>query len=233
MVLTDSIKDNKSCFNLLRMSHILCGVGDDQVLQLANITKIRNFVKGERIYNGNINQDYINIVASGRVQILLVSPSGKQFVIGIRNIGETFFDIYTKDEIVYDIAEAIDDTTLLSIPWKDFVPFIVNNEIVIRNIMQILSTRVKIAYRKIIDLVSDSTFKRVSRTLLGLSSAYGSTLPFSGRQIADMSGTTPETTSRIINILKSKGLVIDCKKNLISIDISKFQDLIYDNQDFI
>jgi CRP-like cAMP-binding protein len=64
-----------------------------------------------------------------------------------------------------------------------------------------------IAYEKIIDLLVEKVDLRVSNVLFMLSSKFGTTLSLTCRDIADIAGTTTESTIRVIGKLKKEGIL--------------------------
>jgi len=237
-VAVDKNQELNTDYYLLRKLSIFSGVGDDEVMMLTHSAKTLDFKHGEIIYYEGENRYFFNIVKSGSVKVVVLSSSGKQFTVAVRNVGETFFDIpvydyeggavqeedaiYEKDSI---IAQAVRETKILVIPWEKFYPFLIKNDIIARNIMRLLVNRVNIAYGKIMDLVASSAFQRLIKTLISLSSTYGSELPFSGQELGDMSGTARETTSRLIHVLKRRDIITKCEKRLVIINTQKLQEL--------
>ena len=94
---------------------------------------------------------------------------------------------------------------------KDFLAFIARNTIVGARIIHIEMERTCNLYEKIIDMISDSAPQRVINTLHMLTKYYGATLHFTHHDIAMLSWTTIETTTRIITQLKNLGFIVSTR----------------------
>ncbi|TET13231.1 MAG: helix-turn-helix domain-containing protein, partial [Dehalococcoidia bacterium] len=54
-------------------------------------------------------------------------------------------------------------------------------------------------------------------------SKLGSTLPFTGQEIADMAGTTTETAIRVMSRLKDSGVIRSSRGRIIILDETKLR----------
>jgi CRP/FNR family transcriptional regulator len=53
----------------------------------------------------------------------------------------------------------------------------------------------------------DSTERRLAQVLVGLSEKFGKTIPLTKHELAEMAGTTVETTIRLLSQLKRDGVL--------------------------
>ena len=65
--------------------------------------------------------------------------------------------------------------------------------------------------------------QRVAKTLLKLSSKLGHSLPFTRQEVADMAGTTPETTIRVMSRLRAQGVIRSARGKTIILNEGKLK----------
>jgi CRP-like cAMP-binding protein len=208
---------------LLHECPILCDVDEIELGNLAEVASIVHYTKSQPIIREGEVPDSFQIVAQGLVKVYKASPSGKEFIIDIRRRGEIFGEISAMDEVIvhYASVQAIEETDVLTISKKDFVTFTAQNPKVMARITSLEMLRISHLYSKLINLVSDKADQRVAKVLYALTCKYGSNLQFTHKEIAEMSGTTDETTTRILTSLKKKGILRLHRGNLEVLDKSK------------
>ena len=90
-------------------------------------------------------------------------------------------------------------------------------------VIAIMGQRIKSAHNRLRDLATDSVEQRLTKVLLMLSSKYGITIPFTRQEIADMAGTTTETTIRVMSRLKNSGIIRSTRGKIVILDETKLQ----------
>ena len=161
------------------------------------------------------------------VRVSKTSPGGKEFTIALRYQGEAFGQpSFLKGDPHVASSIALEDTDVLAIGRKDFMAFMARNPIVGSRIIYLEAERTSRLYERIVDMISDSAPHRVIRTLLTLSSSCGNVLSFSHQEIATLSWTTIETTSRVITRLKNGGVITSARGKIVIKDPEKLR--IYD-----
>jgi len=114
-------------------------------------------------------------------------------------------------------AIVVEDSVVLSIQRQAFRDFIGRHTAVALAMVGILSARLREAQSRLHDLAGERVEQRLARTLERLSSKLGRELPFTRQDLADMSGTTLETTVRFLRRLKEDG-IISSKRGLVMIE---------------
>lgn len=90
-------------------------------------------------------------------------------------------------------------------------------------VIGIMGERIKSAHNRLRDLATDRVEQRLTKVLLMLSSKFGNTLPFTRQAIADMTGTTTETTIRVMNRLRNSGIIRSTRGKTIILDENKLR----------
>lgn len=158
---------------------------------------------------------------------------GKQFTVDILTSGNIFGETSTlslTDDQVY--AEAMTDTYLCMIGRNDFEGFIERNPKIALKFINILSNRLKEVYSLSEKIALSDVKYRLIYLLLKLSEKTGKrinewqtiNMKLTHADIANMIGSTRETTSAILSQLKKDGLI---KKDLkLSINAEQIEQLL-------
>ena len=207
---------------VLHKSAILSGLGETELAELANLVVERRFNSGEFIFWDGDTPDWFYIVAEGQVKAIKHSTQGKEFIIAFFGPGEMFGEVAVFENKPYPAsAQSTMETRVLGIRRQDFLSFLTRHpEVAIRSI-SILGGRLRDAQSRLRDLAGERVEQRLARTLLMLASKLGSTLPFTRQEIADMAGTTTETSIRFMSQLKDKGIIRSTRGRIVIIDEDK------------
>ncbi len=179
-----------------------------ELRKLANMAVLVHYNKGQRITKEKGIPQALHIVASGLVRIYKISPSGREFTIDILSKGEIFGGMSLISGFTYSSgAQAMEEVDVVAIPKEPFLAFTSRNSEITARITRLENARKGTLFTKLIELVTDKAEQRVSKVLNELITKYGSTLSLTHKDIAEMSGTTSETVTRIMTTLKNRGAI--------------------------
>jgi CRP-like cAMP-binding protein len=193
---------------VLKRSLIFSGLNDGDLHALSKLAVSHSFKAGEFVFwEGDAPNDFY-VVSSGRVKVLKHSSLGREFVVAFFGPGEVFGEVAVFEERPYPAsAQSVSNTELLGIGKDRFLAFLSGHPEVSLRIINMLGGRLRDAQNRLNALAGERAEQRVARTLLMLSSKLGQSLPFTRQEIADMSGTTIETTIRVMSRMKSGGII--------------------------
>jgi len=190
--------------------------------------------KGEIITPVQLDKN-IYFVEKGEIELFQLSLDGKKIIIDRYCSGEIFADTSLSLTPVLGSAEfvqALQDTTLLIIAKSDFLEICKEVPQVAMNLVQELSMKLKEADNKIRDLAVYNPSVRLLNELIRLAKRYGSQsdgnvrldIKFTHKELAQMIGSSRETVTRCLAILKHKGFIDFDDANKIVIDQNKTKD---------
>ncbi len=209
---------------VLGQSFIFSTLNNDELAELASLAIERSFMPDEFIFWDGDAPDWFYIVAEGKVKVLKYSSSGKEFIIAFFGSGEMFGEVAVFENKPYPAsAQATAKTRVLGIKREDFLSFLAHRPEMALRIINVLGGRLRDAQSRLRDLAAERVEQRLARTLLMLSSKFGSTLPFTRQEIADMAGTTTETASRVMSRLKDGGIIRSVRGRTIIVDETKLR----------
>jgi len=209
---------------ILRSSSIFSSLHDDELDELANLSIEHSFMPNEFIFWDGDAPDWFYIIAEGKVKVLKHSSSGKEFIVAFFGPGEMFGEVAVFENKSYPASsQAVVDTKVVGIKREKFLSFLANRPQVALKIINVLSGRLRDAQGRLRDLAGERVEQRLASTLLMLSVKLGLTLPFTRQEIAEMVGTTTETTIRIMSHLKDRGIISTVRGKVIILDEEKLR----------
>jgi len=202
-------------------------LGDEEIKCLAGIMIEQRFSAGEIIFFDGDPSDWYYIVAEGVVEILKHAASGKDFVITFLGISEILGKVAIADGAPYPAsARAKVETGTLAIRQQDFRSFLSKHPQLLLRLNSILGTQLRDVQSRLSEFVGEKAQQRLIRNLLMLQEKCGNTLPFTRQDVADMTGISTETTTRIISQLRRQGILGSTRGTIVIVDLPKLNGLI-------
>jgi CRP-like cAMP-binding protein len=156
------------------------------------------------------------LLSRGRVKLAQVTPEGHQVILAIVGPGEMLGGIAALGDDVYSVsAEAADDCCALVWDGKTMARLLEDYPRIATNALWLLAERVRMLQERYVELATERVERRVARTLLRLARHAGRMtdggllidLRLSRQDLAEMTGTTLYTISRILSRWEQQGLV--------------------------
>lgn len=196
----------------IRAIPLFSGLNETEFNDIKGISQQKIYKKGELIFHEGDVGDGFYIVEKGKVKIFKLSFGGKEQILHIYGPGKPFGEVpvFTGKNFPAS-ALAVEDSTLIFFPRKDFIARITANPSLALNMLAVLSMRL----REFTVMVENLALKEVPARLasyLGVlmreqNNTDVVTLPVSKNQLAGLLGTTPETLSRIFNKMSGENLI--------------------------
>jgi CRP/FNR family transcriptional regulator, nitrogen oxide reductase regulator len=160
--------------------------------------------------------DTFYIVIKGRIKLSQVTPDGQQVILRYSASGESFGVIAVLSEMEYPVtAEAAAESQLLTWDRSTMRRLMERYPQIALNSLQILASRVREFQDRMRELATERVERRLARALLRLAHQTGRKtpegvligMPISRQNLAEMTGTTLFTVSRILSQWETQGLV--------------------------
>lgn len=208
----------------LKRSPIFSGLSEDELGALSDLAAEYRYMPDEFIFWDGDAPERFYVVAEGSVKVVKHSSLGKEFIIAFFGPGEMFGEVAVFENKAYPAsALATARTTVLSIRREDFLAFLADRPQVALRIINVLGGRLRDAQSRLRDLAGERVEQRIAGVLVMLSSKLGPTLPFTRQEIADMVGTTTETTIRVMGQLRSRGIIRSVRGKVTILDAQKLR----------
>lgn len=184
------------------------GIEESQIKQIGKFSFIKRFAKGKTVFDENDPCLYFFMVAEGLIKVSLVSYLGNRITYLLAGPGEPLNLVGPFSGAPRPFyAEALEDALVAHVKREDFISFCHRNPAVMHNIIIILGRAVDSANSRILDMMGMRVEQRLLRVLLTLYRKFGKTLDFTSNEIAEMAGTTTESTLRVMARLRQSGII--------------------------
>jgi CRP/FNR family transcriptional regulator len=212
----------------LRDCPVFAGVPTRELAALAAVAREETHRARDYIFTEGDAADWFCFVRSGRVKILRASRGGKEVVLELLGPGEPFGGVAVIERRPYPAsAQAIETSVVLKIPREPIVALTERYPGVIREMALTIGRRLRAAHESVRALAADPVEARLASALLRLAERDGErgprgiTLPYhlTRQSLADMTGTTVETTIRIVSRWQKDRLVRDEGGRLLLTDL--------------
>jgi CRP/FNR family transcriptional regulator, nitrogen oxide reductase regulator len=175
---------------------------------LVSVAVSFEFMRGDLIFREHDPPKFLYIVQKGRVKCFKQSGTGRNFVAYVASYGGSLNGTAVFSGLPHFLsAQAIEATMLLRIRREDYVPIVTKDQEPLMGIILSMEQALRSSYDRLIDAVGERASQKVCDVLYMLRGKFGPELQFSGEEIAELSGTTTETTIRILSTLKRQKII--------------------------
>ena len=190
---------------------------DQQELEaLSDVAFTRTFSKDNVIILAEEEGDTLFILKKGQVKVSIVSEEGREVILSLLGPGSVFGELSLLDGKPRSAnVVATEETDLLMLRRADFLQLIYKTPQIATALLAELATRMRKTDRQIEGLALLDVTSRISDTLLQLATEQGAETTDgvtiesrpTQQELANMSGTTRETVSRVLKRLENQGYI--------------------------
>ena len=216
----------------LKNVSIFSEVSDSNIKEFEAFFTLREYPKGSMIILEEEYGDIVFLVKKGTIKITRVNDEGKEVILSL--MGEN--DIVGEMSVIDGESRsanvlAQENCELYAIRSEDFLKLLKNNFEISLALMGELANRIRKSDQHIEALSLSDAEHRIGVSILNLSEELGviikgkvtiKNLPFQ-QDIANMSGTSRETVSRILKLFEDKNMLIKKGHTLIIPDYNSFK----------
>jgi CRP-like cAMP-binding protein len=198
---------------------------DPSVLtELSAAARVRRVDAGSVIFRQGDPAAAFFVLDTGSVKAIQLTPDGHQVVLRLISPGDAFGGVAAFDGATYPVtAEAVTDASMFEWPGSVMMRLMERHPKLVFNALRLVTTQLhelQVQYRQ---LATEKVERRVARALLRLVHQVGRRvesgvlidLPLSRDDIAQMTGTTLYTVSRIISHFEAEGLLEAGRQKLV------------------
>jgi CRP-like cAMP-binding protein len=194
--------------DLLRTTPIFSRLTPDDRRKIAAVAAVREFGRGDTIFEQESASDAFYAITSGRVKIFKMMPNGKDVILEVFGPGDPLGAVAAYlDRPFPASAAALEDTTCVVIPRADFFRLLEQHPSLVRGLLLGFTTRLVELTNRLAELTGGRIEPRFARLFMKLADEMGHAehggifvqLQLSRQELADMTGTTIETCIRIMS----------------------------------
>jgi CRP-like cAMP-binding protein len=192
----------------LRRTTIFRRVNEDDRQQLATVAHVRAFEKGDVLFHEGDGSDELYTIVTGRVKIVKTTPRGADVILEIFGPGDPVGAVAVYESRPYPAtAVALEPATCVVIPRQQFFALMESRPTLVRGVLGGLTHRLVELTNRLAELSGGRVEARLARFILKLATDMGQQRPdgvfiplvLSRQELADMIGTTIETSIRIMS----------------------------------
>jgi CRP/FNR family cyclic AMP-dependent transcriptional regulator len=212
--------------DLIRSIPLFSTLTDDEFSQLAHIFVARAYQKNQVIFLEEETGNYMYLVLSGKVKVAKAGASGKETILAIHRTGDFFGEMALLDgKTAPATVSAMEDSKIMSISGADFHKYLLHNQKVMLQIIQVLCARLRQVWQTQ-SLSSSTADARIRMGVYqlakrhGIRDAHGTIidLKITHQELAEMVGTSRETVTRVLTKLRERGIIEIDQRRITLID---------------
>lgn len=152
-------------------------------------------------------------INKGKVKIYKMNHEGKQQIIRLAKEGDIIgYSSMITGEVYSSSAEALEDALVCFIPKSIFLTIVQSNSDLFMKLIQLLSRDMKETENRFVTMAQNTVRERLAETLLMLKEFcghddHGLDIALSRQDIANIVGTSTETTIRLLADFKDEKLI--------------------------
>ena len=218
----------------LQGTPVFAALPSREVQALASVAREEPYRARDYVFMEGDPARWFCLVKSGHVKIVRHARSGRDVVLELLGPGEMFGGVAVIERRPYPAsAQATEPSVVVKLPQDTIVALSEREPSIIREIALMIGRRLRGAHDSVKALASDPVEARLAGALVRLAdregsrSAAGITLPFplTRQSLADMTGTTVETTIRIVSRWLKERVVVEESGRLVLRDVDALRSL--------
>lgn len=199
----------------LRQVSVFQNATDEDLRLIAQHSIERSIEEGEFFFFQGDPATYFYVLVSGRAKLMQTNPAGQQ--VNLRTINEwQMFGALgaVRNDATYPAsAQAMENSTALAVKSDYLRELMQTRPYLSMDLMKLMTTYIQEMQERYRELATEKVERRIARALLRLAAQMGNKiaggieLAFTRQDLAEMSGTTLYTVSRVLSEWERQGLV--------------------------
>jgi len=224
---------DKSKLWYLEKFNLFDGMTTQEMEEVEKKTTMRTAKKDQYLFFPEEPSTSIFLLKEGRVKLGSYSDDGKELIKAILSPGEMFGELsVTGEEKRKDFAQALTDEALICAVGKDtMLEMMEMNPMMSLKITKLIGLRLRKTERRLSDLLFKDARTRVIDLIKELAEEQGKAVGheilvkhnFTHKDMANLTATSRQTVTTILNELKEKDLIYTERKKILIRDLDKLQ----------
>jgi len=221
----NKLSENRA--NLLKRIRLFRSLTDKELFDLSPKVILREFKKNHVILHEEDTNSFMYIIVHGKVKIYQIGNQGREMILSVHGAGEFFGEMSLIDgKTDPATVAAMEHSMIAIISRNDFYSLLHSQKKMLENLLEILCSRLRESWKKIQMLNFNDASQRVKMLLLILSEDHGEKtqsgttlrIKLIHQNVADMTGLTRETVTRVLDKWKKTGEIRITKDKFIHLN---------------
>lgn len=202
--------------SLIKGLPLFSGLGDADLDAMLAEARSQRYPKGTAVFQQDEEAHSFFVLLHGHLRVFRLTPDGQQVVVRFVAPGDLFGIAMAMGRTSYPAnGHAVVDSIALVWPSPAWPRLVGMFPQLAGNAMQTMGSRLQDAHTRVVEMSTEQVERRVAHTLLRLVRQAGRKIetsvqidfPISRQDVAEMTGTTLHTVSRILSAWEERGLV--------------------------
>lgn len=198
----------------LKSIALFSSLSERELKQVSSTVSVKKFKKNETIIREEESNMFMYIILSGKVKVIRTTLEGKETILAVRQRGDFFGEMTLLDgKTVPASVISTEDAQVILISKERFFSLLYGNEKMMGGLLKILCSRLRESWDLINILSFNNASHRIRILLLLLADKYGEkvnggtalSIKLTHQDMANMTGITRETVTRVIDKLQKSG----------------------------
>ncbi len=213
---TTAVSSFQSDIEHLQRVGVFQGIAPDELMRITQAARRRQIPAETFLFHQGDPAEVIYVPVQGRLKLTQITPEGHEVILRYVGVGEMTGATAAFGDTAYPAsAETVEETSVLGWDNATMVELIEHYPRLGLNILHLLSVRLQELQDRLREMSTERVERRIARALLRLVSQLGRKaetgvlidLPLSRQDLANMTGTTIYTVSRVLSHWEEEGIV--------------------------
>lgn len=219
----------------IRRSPIISSLPVELLNEIEKVGEEISFRRRQIVFMAEQKTEYVYLLTSGRVKLVRVSPTGREITIGLVNPMEIFGenDLFEYGATYGVGAEVLEDAEVVAIRRAQLAEAIGQCPEALKELAILQYSRRLQAENRLTEYAFYDVPTRVARLLVRLSCSHGRNsksgsvirIKLTHQEIANLIGSTRETTTLILNDFRRRGIIDLQGRRIVVADPQALQQL--------
>lgn len=226
----------KTTVDVLSLVPLFSGLTAKDLEHLFTVMRPAHYPKGHVIFREGDPGDEFLIIVDGSVKVEINSEDGKELTLAILRPYQFLGELALLDDFARSATVAtLEDSHFLVLTKSDFYRVVEQYPRMLLPILKTLSRRIRLLTDDIASMAFMDSFTRIARKLVALgqdmgvrdgqSEAVTIPQPLTHQELANLVGTTRETATKVLNEMKTKGLLTISKHQITIVNFKKYSEM--------
>jgi CRP-like cAMP-binding protein len=210
--------------SVVRQLALFARMSDTELDDILGTAASHHYRPSENVFEQGAAAERFYVLLHGRLRVTQVTPQGEQVVIRMVNPGDLFGIARILERTDYPgTATAVLDSVALGWPMAAWDELTSRHPALAGNAMKVIGARLQEAHARVREMSTEAVERRVGHAVLRLAQQSGRReadgiridFPISRQDIAEMTGSTLHTVSRILSAWEAAGIVDGGRQKLL------------------
>lgn len=192
------------------------GLSPEQLDDVLSDAQSMRYAKGAEVFQQDGAAQSFFLLLHGHLRVFRLTPDGQQVVVRYISPGEIFGVAMALGRTTYPAtAAAVVDSVALVWPNAAWTRLSAKYPSLLANTLKTVGSRLQDAHTRVVEMSTEQVERRIAHALLRLAQQSGRKVeagiqidfPISRQDVAEMTGATLHTVSRVLSAWEERGLV--------------------------